>query len=98
MKHCSNVHEFHNNKYHKACGHGPLLEEERLKPWLDDPSIDLEKLGLSLIGRDGKRFNDLGKMTGFHHTGDLENFNSLGNKYRAKGYVYGYEGMIARCY
>lgn len=33
---------------------------------------------------------------GFHHTGDLENFNSLGNKYRAKGYVFGYDGMVAR--
>lgn len=50
---------------------------------------ELNKLRSALVGRDNNRFQDLAKMTGFHHTGDLECFNSLGNKYRAKGYVYG---------
>ena len=59
----------------------------------------------ALRGKDNNRYNDLSMMkgrhllydnkcdnkftSGFHHTGDLENFNSLGNKYRAKAYVYG---------
>ena len=56
----------------------------------------MDKLKIALTGKDNNRFDDLAMMTGFHHTGDLENFNSLGNKYRAKGYVFGYDGMVAR--
>ena len=87
LHHCSDNHVFPNNKYHKTCSHGDLSKEERNKPWLGE--VELNKLRLALVGRDDNRFQDLAKMTGFHHTGDLECFNSLGNKYRAKGYVYG---------
>lgn len=94
--HCSNSHQFPNNKYHLACSHGELPEEGRSKPWLAVGSPELDKLTMALTGKDNNRFDDLSMMTGFHHTGDLENFNSLGNKYRAKGYVFGYDGMVAR--
>ena len=52
---------------------------------------DLEKLTNALSGKDNSRLNDLGMMTGFHHTGAIENFNSLRNKYAGKAY-----GIIAR--
>ena len=57
---------------------------------------DLEKLTNALSGKDNSRLNDLGMMTGFHHTGAIENFNSLRNKYAGKAYVYSYSGIIAR--
>ena len=65
---------------------------------------DLEKLSAALAGKANSRLNDLGMMTGtvlfdeyfclvinlgFHHTGPIENFNSLKNKYASKAYVYG---------
>ena len=50
---------------------------------------ELAALTSALTGTDNNRFNDLSKMTGFHHTGPLENLNSLGNKYANKAYVYG---------
>ena len=36
LSHCCNSHYFPNNKYHKACSHGELKEEERDKPWFDE--------------------------------------------------------------
>ena len=57
---------------------------------------DLEKLRNALSGKDNSRLSDLGMMTGFHHTGAIENFNSLRNKYAGKAYVYSYSGIIAR--
>ena len=38
IQHCSNSHTFAYNKYHKACGHGELKEEDRHKPWLEKGS------------------------------------------------------------
>ena len=68
-------------------------------------SQELAKLKTALTGTDNGRLEDLSKMTGktkkesvqnkhstisgFHHTGPLENLNSLGNKYANKAYVYG---------
>ena len=57
---------------------------------------DLEKLTNAISGKDNSRLSDLGMMTGFHHTGAIENFNSLRNKYAGKAYVYSYGGIIAR--
>lgn len=57
---------------------------------------DLEKLTNAISGKDNSRLSDLGMMTGFHHTGAIENFNSLRNKYAGKAYVYSYSGIIAR--
>ena len=44
IHHCSNSHTFANNKYHKACGHGELRDEDRYKPWLDEGSEVSHKL------------------------------------------------------
>jgi len=94
--HCTNHHRFRSNKEHKKCSHGPLKPSDRSKPWLKEGSKDLEKIVSALSGKDKSRLNDLQMMTGFHHTGPIENFNSLKNKYANKAYVYGYEGMTAR--
>ena len=56
----------------------------------------MEKLTSAISGKDNSRLSDLGMMTGFHHTGSIENFNSLRNKYAGKAYVYSYSGIIAR--
>ena len=44
IHHCSNSHTFAINKYHKACGHGELRDEDRYKPWLDEGSEVSHKL------------------------------------------------------
>ena len=94
--HCSNKHKFRTNRQHKQCAHGSLKTSGRTKPWLKEGSKNLEKLTAAINGKDMSRLNDLGMMTGFHHTGAIENFNSLRNKYAGKAYVYSYSGMIAR--
>ena len=96
LHHCCDNHEFPNNEIFKECGHGDLRGTERNKPWLREDTGEVQKLRSALLGKDKRRFEDLAKMTGFHHTGDIENVNSLSNKYRPKAYVYTYEGMIAR--
>ena len=104
--HLTNHHHFPNNQKHKKCSHDDLSQEERNKPWLEEGSKEVAKVKMALTGTDNGRLNDLSKMTGnffrwnikikngnnsgFHHTGPLENLNSLSNKYANKAFVYGY--------
>eukprot|EP00092_Neocalanus_flemingeri_P087767 GFUD01110822.1.p1 GENE.GFUD01110822.1~~GFUD01110822.1.p1 ORF type:complete len:141 (+),score=26.84 GFUD01110822.1:47-469(+) len=82
--HCTDHHSFRSNKHHRECAHGPLRAAGRSKPWLKEGSKEVEKIVSAVSGKDKSRLNDLGMMTGFHHTGPIENFNSLKNKYANK--------------
>ena len=95
-RHLCNRHQFPSNKKHMECLHGDLSENERRKSWLKENSKEVEKLVLALRGHNDSRLNDLANMTEFHHTGFIENVNSLNNKYCSKTYVYGYESMLVR--
>ena len=43
-----------------------------------------------------KFLNDLGKLTEFHHTGELESYHALMTKYVPKREHFCYNGMVAR--
>lgn len=90
--HLSNVHEFPNNNQHKACCHGPLGP----KAWLSPDSKTIGKVRAALNGHQGCRMSDLDMMTDFTHTGDLESFNALLNKYCPKRFFYSNSSMLAR--
>ena len=95
--HVSNKHEFLENKEHRCCAHDPLPpNEERCKAWLLKNSLPVSKIRAALHGHQNSRWNDLAMMTHFTHTGDIENFNSLMNKYCPKMYAYSHESMLCR--
>lgn len=97
LDHVTNQHSFPTNTKHLKCAHEDLgLEQQRTKPFLKKSSPAAKKLGNALRGANKSRLEDLEMMTGFTHTGDIENFNSLNNKYANKKFVYGHEGMIVR--
>jgi hypothetical protein len=90
--HLSDIHEFPNNKQHKQCSHGPLGP----KAWLSPDSKAVSKVKAALNGYKGCRMDDLDMMVDFTHTGDLECFNALLNKYAPKRFFYSNESMLAR--
>lgn len=94
--HISNVHKFGDNKIHKACEHPDLSSENRTKLWLFENHLGLKKLRQFIFGRDGSRFKDLQHMLGFTHTGLIESFNALHNKYANKNFFYQPSGMCIR--
>ena len=50
----------------------------------------ITKVKTALHGHLNNRWNDLEMMSQFTHTGEIENFNSLMNKYCPKMYAYRY--------
>ena len=59
--------------------------------------IQLRHLTLQeLIRQSDKKWKDLEMMGQFTHTGDIENFNSLTNKYCPKMYAYSHASMFVR--
>lgn len=93
--HISNKHSFPNNKKYLACPHESFVGE-RARAWLDPDSVAVKKVRAALNGPDGSRIRDLPYMVEFTHTGAIENWNSLHNKYANKNYQYGYRGMLVR--
>ena len=72
----------------------PLIESQKNKEWLDpkfEAFIVLQKIVL-----DKTLLTDLKNLTSFSHTGDLEVYHSLYNKWVPKSTHFSYEGMIAR--
>ena len=95
LNHVVNKHKWKNNKHFKKCEHGPMSKrKERKTKWLDVTSsayVALEEVVLN------KKFlKDIGKLTEFHHTGELEVYHSLLLKYIPKRLHFSYKGMVAR--
>ena len=95
LNHVVNKHRWKNNKYFHKCGHGRLSRrKERKTKWLEDGSsayIALEEVVLN------KKFlKDIEKLREFHHTGELEVYDSLLLKYVPKRLHFSYKGMVAR--
>ena len=90
LEHITNKHTFKGNKYYKSCEHGKRLRRK----WLKKDSSAFT--ALKKIVADPKLLADFPYLTKFNHTGNLEVFHSLYNKYCPKRLHFSYEVMVAR--
>lgn len=95
LYHITNRHEWEDSKLFKQCQHHELSHDEVIrKPWLK-----LESPAYSVMERivtDKNLLSDLKYLTNFNHTGTLEVYHSLYNKYCPKRLHFPYSSMIAR--
>ena len=97
VHHISNVHEWDNDSeaLFPKCVHPTLFsEEERSKKWLR--SGGTAHNALCKVVLQNTLLRDMKKLTGYHHTGSLEVFDSLLLKYCPKRQHFSYVGMQAR--
>ena len=93
--HVQNIHHFRENEKFVKCEHPRLRKSgEKRKVWLD-PSSD-SFAALQSIVFDKTLLQDLKHLTKFSHTGILEVYHSLYNKWVPKSTHFSYNGMIAR--
>ena len=84
------------NTIYKKCQHKNLSKEERsCKPYLKLNSPAYKALKLVVLDKSLK--GDLKFLTNFNHTGALEVYHALYNKFCPKHLHFSYKGMIARC-
>ena len=92
LHHITNVHSWHTCELFHKCEHAPLTRDEaQKKKWLKagGPSHKL----LQDIVMDKKVLAAMEKLTLFCHTGSLEVYHSLYNKYMPKRQHFSYPGM-----
>ena len=95
LYHIKNVHEWEDHLLFKECTHREYtLQEMKSKAWLKESSFACA--ALKKIVLDKRLLNDLKYLTDFNHTGTLEVYYSLYNKYSPKRLHFSYPGMIAR--
>lgn len=95
LYHITDRHQWKGCHYFKKCAHKKLSQTERsCKPFLklNSPSF----LSLEKVVTDKSLVADLAYLTNFSHTGTLEVYHSLYNKYCPKRLHFSYQGMIAR--
>ena len=96
--HVRNVHRWHNYELFKMCEHGPLSKSDSKDiNWLQEgtPSfhaVEQVVLDKTLI----KDVRHLTHLTEYHHTGNLEVYHSLLNKYCPKRQHFYFASMNAR--
>ena len=90
-----NVHEWEDHELFKECAHREYtLYEMKTRAWLKESSYAYA--ALQQIVTDKTLLKDLKHLTDFNHTGTLEVYHSLYNKYSPKRLHFSYQGMIAR--
>ena len=95
LYHVINVHEWENHTLFKECAHREYtLHEMKTKAWLKESSFAYN--ALRKIVTDKSLLKDLKYLTEFNHTGTLEVYHSVYNKYSPKRLHFSYAGMIAR--
>ena len=77
--------------YFHKCEHGKLKKKRK---WLKSSSAAFK--ALSLVIEDKKILSDLDHLSQFRHTGNLEVYHSVINKYCPKRLHFSLNGMIAR--
>ena len=81
--------------YHQCCHADLSTDEERSKAWV---SPDLESfLAIQTIVFDKTTLKDMVQLTKFSHTGSLEVYHSVLNKWAPENTHFFYKGMVARC-
>ena len=91
LNHIQGIHSWEDNKLFHKCKHGQLDKERK---WLktDSPSF----LALKNVVENKKILADIKYLSKFCHTGNLEVFHSVLNKYCPKRLHFTLESMIAR--
>ena len=93
--HIQNKHNWLGNRLFHNCAHIELQKKnQRDKEWLD-PNSDSFK-ALQTVVLDKTLINDLKHLTRFSHTGSLEVYHCLLNKWVPKSTHFSYEGIIVR--
>ena len=95
LHHVRNKHSWTGSKKFKKCAHPRLNRREiRKKCWLKEGSaayVALEEVVLK-----PKLLKDIAKLSDFCHTGSLEVYHSMMQKYCPKRQHFCYKGMVAR--
>ena len=95
LYHRKNVHEWEDHAIFRQCAHREYsLQEIKMKAWLKESS--LAYAALRKILTDKSLLNDLKYLTDFNHTGTLEVYHSIYDKYSPKRLHFSYSSMIAR--
>lgn len=95
LYHITDRHRWKVGKAFKKCKHPKLSKEERSrKPFLSSNSQSFK--ALEKVVRDKHLIGALSHLTSFNHTGTLEVYHSLYNKFCPKRLHFSYAGMIAR--
>ena len=82
-------------KHFSKCVHAKLSkEQQRKKPWLKLTESSFNQLKVIIASK--RLIKDLKYLCDFNHTGTLEIYHSLYNKYCPKRLSFSYEGMVAR--
>lgn len=95
LHHIKGKHKWDSGKKYTKCCHPPLSRtEQRTKPWLKASSEAFK--ALHKIVSDTKFLQDLEHLTKYSHTGNLEVYHAVINKYAPKRQHFSYRGMICR--
>lgn len=91
LKHITGVHEWKGNQLFHRCEHGPLEKKRKYLKYGSPAFIAVKELI-----ENKKTLSDLHYLTRFCHTGSLEVYHSVINKYCPKRIYFSLLGMIAR--
>ena len=95
LHHITDRHDWEGSDIYTKCQHKKLTKKERAcKPFLKQTSLAYKALASVVL--DKSLLSDLKYLANFKHTGVLEVFHSLYNKYCPKRLHFSYRGMIAR--
>jgi len=93
--HAQNIHKFRTNAKFKKCEHPRLTKcQQKMKQWLHPASDSFAALQEFVFNK--TLLKDLDNLIGFSHTGILEVYHSLHNKWIPKSTHFSYRGMLAR--
>ena len=93
--HVQNKHEWNSNEKFKSCAHLPYTEQQQQKKeWLKPTSESFKALQEIVFNK--STLADMKHLTKFSHTGSLEVYHSLYNKWMPKSTHFSYSGMVAR--
>ena len=91
LYHIKNLHQWENHEIFKRCEHPKLTKQNK---WLQEGSPSY--IALENIVTNKNIIGDLRYLASFFHTGSLEVFHSLLNKYCPKRLHFSLHGMVAR--
>ena len=93
--HIQNKHRWTGHSKFKKCAHPKLSKKEaKAKEWISPKSEAFEALQSIVLCKN--TLSDLEHLTKFCHTGVLEVYHSLYNRWAPKGQHFSYAGMLAR--